>query len=67
MSSMGSVGDAYENAMAESFFATLERRFKTQTELCMAVFEWIEGLHNPHSRHSSPGLLVTYLTMRGDY
>jgi len=60
---MGSVGDAYDNAMAESFFATLERellnrrRFKTQTEARMAVFEWIEGWYNPHRRHSSLGYL----------
>jgi putative transposase len=59
MPSMGSVGDAYDNAMAESFFATLERellnrrRFKTQTEARLAVFEWIEGWYNPHRRHSS--------------
>lgn len=49
MPSMGSVGDAYDNAMAESFFATLERellsrrRFKSQAEAEIAVFEWIEG------------------------
>lgn len=61
MPSMGSVGDAYDNAMAESFFATLERellsrrRFKTQAEAEMAVFEWIEGWYNPHRRHSSLG------------
>jgi putative transposase len=61
MPSMGSVGDAYDNAMAESFFATLERellnrrRFKTQPEAKMAVFEWIEGWYNPHRRHSSLG------------
>ena len=61
MPSMGSVGDAYDNAMAESFFATLEREllnrriFKTQTEARMAVFEWIEGWYNPHRRHSSLG------------
>jgi putative transposase len=61
MPSMGSVGDAYDNAMAESFFATLERellnrrRFKTQVEAKMAVFEWIEGWYNPHRRHSSLG------------
>jgi putative transposase len=59
MPSMGSVGDAYDNAMAESFFATLERellnrrRFKSQAEAKMAVFEWIEGWYNPHRRHSS--------------
>jgi len=61
MPSMGSVGDAYDNAMAESFFASLERelldrrRFKTQAEAKMAVFEWIEGWYNPHRRHSSLG------------
>jgi putative transposase len=61
--SMGSVGDAYDNAMAESFFATLERevlnrrRFKTQAEARMALFEWIEGWYNPHRRHSSLGYL----------
>jgi putative transposase len=61
MPSMGSVGDAYDNAMAESFFATLERellnrrRFRSQAEARMAVFEWIEGWYNPHRRHSSLG------------
>jgi putative transposase len=61
MPSMGSVGDAYDNAMAESFFATLERellsrhRFKSQAEAKMAVFEWIEGWYNPHRRHSALG------------
>ena len=63
MPSMGSVGDAYDNAMAESFFATLERevlnqrRFKSQAEARMAVFEWLEGWYNPHRRHSSLGYL----------
>jgi putative transposase len=61
MPSMGSVGDAYDNAMAESFFASLERellsrrRFKSQAEAKMAVFEWIEGWYNLHRRHSSLG------------
>jgi len=61
MPSMGSVGDAYDNAMAESFFATLERellnrrRFRSQAEARMAVFEWIEGWYNPHRRHSALG------------
>lgn len=59
--SMGSVGDAYDNAMAESFFATLEcelidrRRFKTQAEARMAIFEFIEGWYNPQRRHSALG------------
>jgi putative transposase len=57
--SMGSVGDAYDNAMAESFFATLEcelldrTRFQTQREAHLAVFEWIESWYNLHRRHSS--------------
>jgi putative transposase len=61
MPSMGSVGDAYDNAMAESFFASLERellnrrRFKSHAEARMAVFEWIEGWYNPYRRHSSLG------------
>jgi putative transposase len=48
--SMGSVGDCFDNAMCESFFATLEcelldrRHFKTQIEARMAIFEFIEGL-----------------------
>ena len=59
--SMGSVGDCYDNAMAESFFATLEcelidrHSFKTQAEARMAIFEFIEGWYNPHRRHSSRG------------
>jgi putative transposase len=63
MPSMGSVGDAYDNAMAESFFATLEREllnrrhFKTQAEARMAIFEWLEGWYNPHRRHSALGYL----------
>jgi putative transposase len=52
-------GDAYNHAMAESFFASLERellnrrRFKNHGEARMAVFERIEGWYNPHRRHSS--------------
>lgn len=61
--SMGSVGDAYDNAMAESFFATLEcelldrRRFKTHAEARIAIFEFIESFYNPRRRHSSLGYL----------
>ena len=61
--SMGSVGDAYDNAMCESFFATLECelldrcRFKTQAEARRAVFEFIEGFYNSRRRHSSIGYL----------
>ncbi len=63
MPSMGSTGDAYDNAMAESFFATLERevlnrrRFQSQAEARMAIFQWLEGWYNPHRRHSALGYL----------
>ncbi len=58
---MGSVADAYDNAMCESFFATLEcelldrRPLRTQAEARMAVFEFIEAWYNPHRRHSPLG------------
>jgi putative transposase len=61
--SMGSVGDAYDNAMCESFFATLEcellerKRFRSQAEAKMAVFDFIEAWYNPHRRHSALGHL----------
>ena len=59
--STGSVGDCFDNALCESFFATLEcelldrRRFHTQIEARLAVFQFIEGWYNPHRRHSSLG------------
>jgi putative transposase len=59
--SMGSVGDAYDNAMCESFFATLEcellerRRFASQVEARMACFSFIEGWYNPVRLHSALG------------
>ena len=59
--SMGSVGDAYDNAMAESFFASLEcelidrRSFKTKSEARLALFTYIEGWYNPRRRHSALG------------
>lgn len=61
--SMGSVGDCFDNAMCESFFATLEcelldrRRFRTQAEATMAVFRFLEGWYNPRRRHSALGYL----------
>ena len=61
--SMGSVGDAYDNALCESFFATLEcelvdrHRFRSHAEARMAVFEFIEAWYNPRRRHSAIGYL----------
>ncbi len=59
--SMGSVGDAYDNALCESFFATLEcelldrSSFRTRPAARMVVFDYIEGWYNPHRRHSALG------------
>jgi putative transposase len=56
---MGSVGDCFDNAMAESFFASLEcelidrSRWRTHTEARMAVFDYIECFYNPRRRHSA--------------
>lgn len=61
--SMGSVGDAYDNAMAESFFATLQtelldrQRWSTREQLAQAIFEYVEGFYNPTRRHSSLAML----------
>ena len=59
--SMGSVGDCYDNAMCESFNATLEcellarHRFRTHKEAELAIFDFIEGWYNLHRRHSALG------------
>ena len=55
---MGSVGDAYDNAAVESFFATLQTElldrqpWETRPQLAQAIFEYIEGWYNPERRHS---------------
>ena len=59
--SMGSVGDCYDNAMCESFNASLEcellvrNRLKNQREAALAVFDYIEGFYNPRRRHTAIG------------
>ena len=59
--SMGSVRDAYDNAMCESFFSSLEaellnqRRFRSEAEARMAAFSYIEAFYNPVRRHSALG------------
>jgi putative transposase len=61
VASMGSVGDAYDNAVTESFFATLEcelldrTRFATRTQARTAIFDYLEGFYNSHRRHSTLG------------
>ena len=57
--SMGSVGDAYDNALAEAFFATLETEllmrhmFATRKAARLALFDYIEAFYNSHRRHSA--------------
>lgn len=61
--SMGSTGDAYDNAMAESFFASLETElldrttFRTRADARLAVFDYIEAFYNRIRRHSALGYL----------
>lgn len=63
LGSMGSVGDALDNAVAESFFATLQtelldrHQWDTRRQLAQAIFEWIEVFYNPVRRHSTVGML----------
>jgi len=58
LGSMGSIGDCFDNAVAESFFHTLqlelldEHRWETRDQLANAIFEWIEAWYNPRRRHS---------------
>jgi hypothetical protein len=67
---MGTVDDALDNAVAESFFATLQtelldrRRWSSRRQLAQAIFEWIEVFYNALRRHSTLGMLapLTYAT-----
>jgi putative transposase len=64
------VGDAYDNAMCESFFASPEcellarRRFTSQAEARMAVLAYIEGWSNPLRLHSALGYKSPPLSRR---
>ena len=61
--SMGSIGDPWDNALAESFFASLEKellrreRFATREQARLRIFWYIECFYNPRRRHSSLGIL----------
>jgi len=63
LQSIGRRGDAFDNAVAESFFATLEtelldrRTFKSRDQARLEVFDFIEGFYNPKRRHSALGYL----------
>jgi hypothetical protein len=60
---MGSVGDCYDNAVCETFHATLKKEkiyrqsWPTRAAARTAIFEYIEGWYNPRRRHSTLGYL----------
>ena len=62
--SMGRRGDAYDNALAESFFATLETELLTRQSfphrgaVRLAIFDYLEGFYNSHRRHSALAYLA---------
>ncbi len=61
---MGSIGDCFDNAVVESFWARLQvellnrRRWRTRVELANALFEHLEVFHNRRRRHSALGMLT---------
>jgi putative transposase len=61
MGSMGKVAAAYDNALMESFFGSIQielldrRSWDTRAQLGTAIFEWIEGIYNPTRRHAGIG------------
>jgi putative transposase len=63
LGSMGSIGDCFDNSMAESFFASLQlecldrQQWSTRRQLASAVFDYIESFYNRTRRHSSIGML----------
>ena len=63
LGSMGTIGDAYDNALAETFFHTLQlelldqHHWTSRRQLALAIFEWIECWYNPTRRHSSIEML----------
>ena len=64
MPSFGSVGDAFDNAMMESFWSSMQiellnrQRWTTRVELANAMFDYIEIFYNRQRRHSSIGYLT---------
>lgn len=62
VASMGSRGDAFDNALAESFMSTIKaelinpQTWKTRDQARLAVFRYIETFYNPLRRHSALGM-----------
>ncbi len=63
LGSMVTIGDCFDNSVAESFFGSLqlelldEHRWDTRDQLAKAIFDWIECWYNPRRRHSYCGML----------
>lgn len=59
LGSMGKVASAYDNALMESFWGSMQielldrRAWATRSELATAMFDWIEAFYNPTRRHSA--------------
>ena len=68
--SMGSVGDCYDNAPCESFFATLECKliersmFRTRDDARLAVVDFVEASYNRKRRHSALGWRPVFANVR---
>jgi transposase InsO family protein len=64
ISSMGTVGDCYDNAPMESFWGSMQvelldrQRWRTQLELAIAMADYIDNFYNPARRHSALGYLT---------
>jgi putative transposase len=58
LGSMGSIGDCFDNSVAESFFGSLQlelldqHHWRSRDQLALAIFDWIETWYNPRRRHS---------------
>jgi len=62
LASMGTVGDALDNAVVEAFWARMQvellnrKKWRTRVELANAMFEYLEIFHNRQRRHSAFGM-----------
>ena len=71
--SVGRRGQCWDNAVAESFFATIKtelldrRAWPTRAAADAAIFDWVEGWYNTRRRHSTLGYLspATYEATTG--
>jgi hypothetical protein len=69
---MGSIGDFFDNSVAESFFGTRqlelldEQHWHSRDQLANAIFDWIEAWYNPHRRHSYCNMLPIELPPLAD-